>query len=284
MKSKGGGKKTIHYNGSEETVELILRTVISVNQLSVSGAVADLCNGLDPDYAESEICESLVIPTDSANANTTSQSSTSSAQGHLLQDYFKKFAELPEDQKLSKLCKDASFFEKIEKGQFFITIEKGSVVMQTACREYTQLRNLTTSRPRGWIRSNTKIGPVLDVKLYPHEGRCCIDIMIESLFKDRTVSWVRIVNGINKYVTETTEETPTENVELFISTGKLVAKAKPKPKYVVNSSINVPIRERKWIDSDPQQFDRSCFEVSKFMTRTLRHESSIPREEDGRFD
>ena len=156
--------------------------------------------------------------------------------------------------------------------------------MQTACREYTQLRNLTTSRPRGWIRSNAKIGPVLDAKLYPHEGRHCIDIMIESLFKDRTVSWVRILNGINKYVTETTEKTPTENVELFISTGKFVAKAKPKPKYVVSSSINVTIRERKRIDSDPQQFDRSCFEVSKFMTRTLRHESSIPREEDGRFD
>ena len=30
MKSKGGGgKKTIHYNGSEENVELILRTIIS---------------------------------------------------------------------------------------------------------------------------------------------------------------------------------------------------------------------------------------------------------------
>ena len=64
LKSKGGGKKTIHYNGSEETVDLILRTVISVNQLSVSRAVADLCNGLDPDYAESEICQSLVIPTE----------------------------------------------------------------------------------------------------------------------------------------------------------------------------------------------------------------------------
>ena len=27
FKSKGGGKKSIHFNGSEETVELILRTV-----------------------------------------------------------------------------------------------------------------------------------------------------------------------------------------------------------------------------------------------------------------
>ena len=105
MKSKGGGKKTIHYNGSEENVELILRTIISANQFSIYGAVADLCNDLDPDYAESEIC-----------TNTTSQSSQS-AQGNLLQDCFKKFAELPEDQKLSRLCKDAGSLKKIEKGQ-----------------------------------------------------------------------------------------------------------------------------------------------------------------------
>ena len=129
--------------------------------------------------------------------------------------------------------------------------------MQIACREYTHSRNLTTSRPRGWIRSNPKVGPVLDVKLCPHEGRYCIDIMIDSLFTDRTVSWVRIVNDINKHVTETSEEIPIENVDLFISTGKPVAKAKPRP------------------------FDHSCFEVSKFMTGALRHEASIPREIEG---
>ena len=77
LKSKGGGKKTIHCKRSEETVELILRTVISVNQRSIHGAVADLCNELDPDFAESEICESLVIPAEIANTNTTSQSSQS---------------------------------------------------------------------------------------------------------------------------------------------------------------------------------------------------------------
>ena len=120
-----------------------------------------------------------MIPTEIANTNTTAQSSQS-AQRNLLQDYFMKFAELPEDQKLSRLCKDAGFLKKIEKGQFFITTEEGSEILQTACREYTQSRDLETSRPRGWIRSNTKIGPVLDVKLYPHEGRYCIDIMIET--------------------------------------------------------------------------------------------------------
>ena len=42
-RSEGRGKKSIHFNGSDETVELILRNVISVNQLSIYGAVADLC-------------------------------------------------------------------------------------------------------------------------------------------------------------------------------------------------------------------------------------------------
>ena len=74
--------------------------------------------------------------------------------------------------------------------------------------------------------------------------------------------------------TNTSEEIPTENVDLFISTGKPLAKAKPRPNTVVNLSSNsVPINERKWVDIDAQPLDHSCFEVSKFMTRTLRHEA-----------
>ena len=41
FKSKGKGNMSIHSNGSEENIELNLRTVISANQLSVYGAVAD---------------------------------------------------------------------------------------------------------------------------------------------------------------------------------------------------------------------------------------------------
>ena len=112
--------------------------------------------------------------------------------------------------------------------------------------------------------------------------------MIESLFKDQTVSWVRIVNGINKYVTETSDEIPIENVQPFISTGRPVAKAKSRPKPVVNLCSNhVPIKERIWIDIDPKPFNRGCFAVSKFLITSLRHDdASIPREDDGavRFD
>ena len=35
-----------HFCGDNETVEVILRTIVSVNQLSVYGAVADMCDEL----------------------------------------------------------------------------------------------------------------------------------------------------------------------------------------------------------------------------------------------
>ena len=72
---------------------------------------------LDPDsinHIESEICGSL-IPAEIANANATCQSSTSLAQGDLLQEYERKFAEILDDQNLLKLCSDAGFLRKLAK-------------------------------------------------------------------------------------------------------------------------------------------------------------------------
>ena len=42
LKSKGGGKLSTHYNGDPATAELLFRIIISVCQLSIYGAVADL--------------------------------------------------------------------------------------------------------------------------------------------------------------------------------------------------------------------------------------------------
>ena len=43
LKSKGGGKLSIHFCADEGTIESVFRT-IAVNQLSIYGAVADLCD------------------------------------------------------------------------------------------------------------------------------------------------------------------------------------------------------------------------------------------------
>ena len=49
LRSKGGGRTTIHFTASDDNVQLLLRMVISVNQLSLYGAVADLITELPDD-------------------------------------------------------------------------------------------------------------------------------------------------------------------------------------------------------------------------------------------
>ena len=43
LKSKGGGKLSIHCCADSGTIESVFRTIISVNQLSLHGAVAEMC-------------------------------------------------------------------------------------------------------------------------------------------------------------------------------------------------------------------------------------------------
>ena len=49
LKSKGHGKLSIHFAADQETIETIFRIIVSANQLSCHGAVANMC----------EECESL---------------------------------------------------------------------------------------------------------------------------------------------------------------------------------------------------------------------------------
>ena len=44
LKSKGGGKLSIHFCADGDTIETVFRTIISVNQLSIYGADSDLCD------------------------------------------------------------------------------------------------------------------------------------------------------------------------------------------------------------------------------------------------
>ena len=53
-----------------------------------------------------------------------------------------------------------------------------------ACREYTLPRDESLTEPKGWIRGNTKIGPVLEVTTSYLQGKNEVEIRIESMNKD----------------------------------------------------------------------------------------------------
>ena len=75
-------------------------------------------------------------------------------------------------------------------------------------------RNEKGTGVRGLILKNTRIGPVLDIQVCRHEDRYSIRVLVESLFQDQTASWVRIVSGIDKSVTESMETRRRKSIEL----------------------------------------------------------------------
>ena len=113
-----------------------------------------------------------------------------------MQDHERRFEQLSDDQKLSKLSSDAGL-KLVETGQYFFTLdtEEGNQ-MQHLCREYTMLRCEKKIRAIGWILKNTRIGPVSDMKVCRFEDRYSTEVLIESLFQDHTASWVRIVSEL----------------------------------------------------------------------------------------
>ena len=185
LRSKGHGKKSVHFNGSEENIELLLRTIISANQLSVHGAMADLCKELAKDSESSgkleapDHLETMEIP---VGLHTNEQQ-----EGNLVQDYERRFEQLSDDQKLSKLCSDAGL-RFVERGQYFYTLdteERGR--MQHSCREYTMPRYEKKTRAKGWILKDTRIGPVLDIQVCRHEDRYSIDVLVESVSRPNSL-------------------------------------------------------------------------------------------------
>ena len=58
-----------HFCGDDKTVEVVLRTIISVNQLSIYGAVADMCDELA--CTVSDCSESTGKPVAQVNPETT---------------------------------------------------------------------------------------------------------------------------------------------------------------------------------------------------------------------
>ena len=118
-------------------------------------------------------------------------------QGNLLREYERRFDKLSEDQKSSRLCSEAGL-----RLFFYALPSPRGKANQSFCREYTMPRDQEGTRTKGWIQSNVRFGPVSDIKVCNHYGRYSIEVQVQSLFQDRTISWIRIVNGIDKYVRE----------------------------------------------------------------------------------
>ena len=134
-----------------------------------------------------------------------------------------------------KLCSDAGL-KLVEREHYFKTLEpEEGQQMQQFCREHTLPRNEKGTRVRGWIRS------VLNIKVCCRDEQYSVEVRVPSLFQDNTVSWVRFVNGVDRYVTESMPTAKEEDT----ASGKPIARARPRQKPTVTlTSISIPVLER----------------------------------------
>ena len=119
------------------------------------------------------------------------------AHQELLQRYGERIEKLSQPDRLSKICLDAGFLD--------VVAEFSQFTDAVACREYTLPRDEDTSEPKGRIKGNTKIGPVLEVTTCCLQGKHGVQIGIMSMNKDKSHSWVRISHGLKKLVTNNSE-------------------------------------------------------------------------------
>ena len=292
LKSKGHGKLSMHFAADQETIETIFRIIVFANQLSLCGAVANMCEDYEsfPDRSgQPDVLMGQSIVLSEIKAEVPLENDDPAYQNLLLQRFEERIKSLSQTDRLSKFCMDAGFISVVEIGQYFMTKDIGEQFCAKACREYTLPRNDGSSQPKGWIQGNTKIGPVLEVTTSFLYGKHGIEIRIWSLSEDNTQSWVRISHGSNKFVmnsnnnkTEVSDDLPGEQasqlkVKDFAARSK--AKAKPQRREHVDSPSIILMNESGLILN--QEIILSAYEISKKVIHLLRHSQTVQREEDG---
>ena len=299
LKSKGHGKLSIHFAADEHTIDTIFRIILSVNQLSVYGAVAAICEEFENHQdrsGEPEILMGQSIVLGEIKAEVPLQNENSMNHQILWQQYIERIESLSPESKVSRFCKEAGFMRVVEVGQYFMT--KDTVDFRqfraVACREYTLPRDDGSSQPRGWIQGNMRIGPVLEVTTSCLYGKHGIEIRIWSLSEDNSQSWVRISHGSNKYVVDSNynnTEVPADSQEdqvpqtsIKVVAARSKAKAKPQPRELVGTTATIPMHERRWIDIEPSEQNLASYDLSKKVISLLRHNQTVQREKDGAIE
>ena len=205
LKSKGHGKLSIHFAADELAIETIFRIIISVNQLSIYGAVAAICEEFENHQdgsGEPEILMGQSIVLGDVKAEAPLQNENPMNDQIIWQQYIQQVESLSPENKVSRFCMEAGFMRIVGVGQYFMTNDTGDFrqFRSVACREYTLPRDDGSSQPRGWIQGNSRIGPVLEVTTSYLYGKYGIEIRIWSVGQDNSQSWVRISHGSNKFV------------------------------------------------------------------------------------
>ena len=139
-----------------DTIETVSRTIVSVNQLSIYGAVSNLCEEYKACHVKTvrlvlaKQSDPFFVPTICLTKTPTP--ATDTAQEDLLQKYQERVERLSQQDRVIKICTDAGFLTTVGVGQYFMTKdteEFSQFTESVACRGYTLPRDEKSSDPKG---------------------------------------------------------------------------------------------------------------------------------------
>ena len=149
LKSKGGRKLSTPFCADQGTIETVFRTNVSVYQLSIYGAVSDLCE----EYKACHVRTGRPVPAGQSDPllepasllmTTLTPSTEVPAQEDSLQKYQERVEKLSQQDRVIKFCTDAGFLTTVEVGKYFMTKDTEEFSQFTdavACREFTLPRD-----------------------------------------------------------------------------------------------------------------------------------------------
>ena len=162
LRSKGGGKTSVHFNGSTKNIELLFQVVISVNEVSIDGAVADMIEespvgqrAPGKQAASGQLDEQEIITQSPFCRNASHWRATGKHAARIRATIWK----VSEDQKLSKLCSEAGL-RLVEIGQSFASRSRRNSywrVEPKQCTIWTCLGHKSlqlTCKKKHWSRSS----------------------------------------------------------------------------------------------------------------------------------
>ena len=147
------GKLSIHFAADGDTIDTIYRIILSVNQLSIYGAVAAVCEEFENHQdgsGEPEILMGQSIVLGEVKAEAPLHNENPMNDQIIWQQYIQQVESLSPEIKVSKFCKKAGFMRVVEVGQYFVTKNTGSLKQfrSVACREYTLPRDDPASQAK----------------------------------------------------------------------------------------------------------------------------------------
>ena len=128
LNKKGHGKLSIHFAADHQTIETIFRIIAFANQLSLYGAVANMCEEFEVHQDRSgqpDVLMGQSIVLSEIKAEVPLENNIPSHQNLLLQRYEERIEMLSRENKVSKFCMDAGFISVVEVGQYFMTKDTG---------------------------------------------------------------------------------------------------------------------------------------------------------------